>query len=77
MLYPSLKNKIIYKYVVTLPLSLLYFRICAHIAYKIEGSRYKPLSLEIGLLKAGKKQAISNYCQFLIAPYIRKMRGAR
>ena len=77
MVYPSLRNKIIYNHAVTLPLSLLYFRICACIAYKIEGSRYKPLSLEIGRLKAGKKHAISNYCQFLIAPYIRRMHGAR
>jgi hypothetical protein len=77
MVYPSLRSKIIYNHAVMLPLSLLYFRICARIAYKIEGSRHKPLSLEIGRLKVGKKQAISNYRQFLIAPCIRKMRGAR
>jgi hypothetical protein len=58
-------------------LSLLYFRICARIACKTEGSRYKLLSLETERLKAGKKQAIINYCQFFIVPCIYRMHGAR
>jgi hypothetical protein len=57
-------------------LSLLYFRICARIVCKIEGSKYKLLGLETGRLKAGKKQAIIHYCQFFKVPCIYIVHGA-
>ena len=57
--------------------SQLYFRICARIACKTEGSRYTSPVLRTGRLIIDKRHAKVHYCQSSLIGCNHKIRGAK